>query len=111
MAIKKINITNLTKFLKKPWVPITLGQVENYDIKLLKYEGEYFRHKHEKHDEFVFVYDGKITIELEDNKEINLSSGEGVLIEKGTVHRSKSDGDSLVIVFERDTILSDFVKV
>lgn len=58
----------------------------------------------------MLVYQGKIMIELRDDKEITLNEGEGAVAEKGTVHRSKSDEASLVLVFERDTILSDFVK-
>jgi mannose-6-phosphate isomerase-like protein (cupin superfamily) len=111
MAIKKVTLTNLVKYLKKPWTPITLGKVEDYEVKLLKYEGEYFWHKHAKHDEFMLVYQGEISVDLEGNKTIKLNEGEGVLIEKGTVHRSRSDDNANVVVFEKDTIVSDFVKV
>lgn len=111
MAVKKIVLEKIVGYLKKPWVPVVLGKVEDYDIKLLKVKDQYFWHKHDKHDEFILVYQGKITISLEEGKEITLNKGEGVLIEKGTVHCSKSERGALVLVFERDTILSDFIKL
>lgn len=111
MAVRKIILKELVKYLKKPWTPVVLGSVEDYEVKLLEFKGEFFWHKHEKHDEFMYVYRGEINIELKNGKEIGLKPGEGALIEKGTVHRSKSKRKSLVLVFERNTILADFVKV
>ena len=110
MATKKVTIKNIIKYLKKPWITVTLGKVEDYEVKIVKYEGEYFWHKHEKHDEFMLVYQGKISVDLENNKTISLAKGEGAWIEKGTFHRSRGDKKAVVIVFERDTIVSDFVK-
>lgn len=111
MAVKKIVLEKIVTYLKKPWVPVVIAKVEDYDIKLLKIKNEYFWHKHEKHDEFMLVYQGKLIIELEEGKEITLNKGEGILIEKSTLHCSKSEKGALVLVIERDTILSDFIKI
>ncbi|MFH1230333.1 MAG: cupin domain-containing protein [Planctomycetota bacterium] len=111
MSIKKINIKQVIPYLKKPWTPIVLGKVEDYEVKLSEFNGEYFWHKHEKHDECMLVYDGSISIELESKKEVKLKEGELIVIEKGTSHRSKADNKALVLIFERDTILSDFVRI
>jgi mannose-6-phosphate isomerase-like protein (cupin superfamily) len=110
MAVKKIALEKIVSYLKKPWVPAVLAKVEDYDIKLLKVKDKYFWHRHDKHDEFMLVYEGKLIIQLEGNKEITMNKGEGILIEKGTLHCSKSTRGALVLVVERDTILSDFVK-
>ncbi len=111
MAVNKIGVKEVTPQIKKPWTPITLASVENYDVKLVEFEGDYFWHKHEKHDEFMYVWSGEISIDVKDSAPVNLKTGECALIEKGTVHRSKSQGKSLVMVFGRNTALSDFVKV
>lgn len=111
MAVKKVTVKELAPQIKKPWTPIILASVENYDVKLVEFEGEFFWHKHENHDEFMSVWDGEISIDVKDDTTINLKTGECALIEKGTVHRSKSKRKSLVLVFGRNTALSDFVKV
>ena len=111
MSIKKINIKQVVPYLKKTWTPIVLGKVEDYEIKLSEFNGEYFWHKHERHDECMLVYDGSISIELEGKKEVKLKEGELIVIEKGTPHRSKAKDKALVLLFERDTIMSDFVKL
>jgi mannose-6-phosphate isomerase-like protein (cupin superfamily) len=111
MSIKKVNIKQVIPYLKKPWTPIVLGKVGDYDIKLSEFKDEYFWHKHDKHDECMLVYEGSIAIELEGKKEIKLQVGELIVIEKGTPHRSKANERALVLLFERDTIMSDFVKL
>lgn len=111
MAIKKVTVKDLAPQIKKPWMPVLLGKVENYDIKLAEFKGEYFWHKHEEHDEFIYVWKGAIALDMENDKSVSLKSGEGALIEKNTIHRSKSQRKSLVLIIERETILSDFVRV
>jgi len=110
MSIKQINIKQIIPHIKKPWVPVVLGKVEDYEVRLVMFKGEYFWHKHEQHDEFILIYKGSIAIELKGGKEIKLSAGEGALIEKGTLHRSKAAKKALAVVFERETITGDFVK-
>jgi mannose-6-phosphate isomerase-like protein (cupin superfamily) len=111
MSIKKINIKQVIPYIKKPWTPVVIGKVENYEVKLVEFKGEYFWHKHEKHDECMLVFKDSISIEQENNKTVKVKEGEIVVIEKGTPHRSKAEDKALVIVFEKDTITSDFVKI
>jgi mannose-6-phosphate isomerase-like protein (cupin superfamily) len=106
---RKIVISNIAKLLHKPWTPLKIGSVEDYDLKLAVFEGEYFRHHHTNHDEFIYVYNGKISIEFDDS-EVELREGEGVFISKGTPHKSKClEGKALILLFEQNTNIDDFV--
>jgi mannose-6-phosphate isomerase-like protein (cupin superfamily) len=111
MAVNKINVKAVIPQVKKPWTPIILASVENYDVKLVEFKGEYFWHKHDKHDEFMYVWRGGVSIDVKNGKAIDLKASECALIEKGTIHRSRSARKSLVLVFGSNTALSDFVKV
>lgn len=110
MTHKKISISRAVKEVKDPWTPVVLGAVEDYEIKLVVFEGKYFRHRHMNHAEFLYVVKGRISVDFDDGT-VRLKEGEGVLIEKGTAHRSRAAGKAVILVFEKNTIYSDFVRV
>lgn len=95
----KVNILKEGEKIKKPFVPRHIEDVGDHNIYLVLLKGEYKRHKH-PYDEFFYVVDGEIEIELDKNTE-KLKKGEGLLIKKGTWHKSKSPEKSLVMMFER----------
>ena len=106
---RKIVVADMKEFVKEPWRPLVLCSVEDHEIKLALFRGEYFWHKHETHDEFIFVLDGEVKIEFDDAVE-ELAAGEGVFIARGTRHRSSSLRGALVLLFERENILQDFIR-
>lgn len=110
MSIKQIDIKKLIPYIKKSWTPIIIGKVDSHDIKLVEFKGEYFWHKHEKHDEFLLVLKGAISIDFKNGKEIELKAFQGVSLEKGTMHRSKAKRKSLVLVVQGEAIDNDIVK-
>lgn len=108
MAYRKVAVREIANSIKIPWSPVRLGGVEDYDVKTVIFEGNYTMHKHIYHDEFIYVFDGKITIDFED-RELHLNEGEGVFIEKGTFHKSKCDEKATVLLFEKHSIINDKV--
>lgn len=111
MGYKKVNVIDAAERLHNAWMPVIIGSVDNYDVKVAVFEGQfYYKHKHVEHDEFIYVLDGEVSIEF-DEEEVNLKPGEGIFIEKGTGHRSKSKERSLIMVVEKNTISEDYVKV
>jgi mannose-6-phosphate isomerase-like protein (cupin superfamily) len=97
--MQKVNILEEGKKIKKPFVPRHIEDVGDYNIYLVLLEGEYKRHKH-PYDEFFYVVDGEIAVELGNSTE-KLKKGEGLLVRKGTWHKSRSAKKSLVMMFER----------
>ncbi len=110
MSYSKVSVAKASREVKDIWTPLVLGAVEDYEIKLVVFEGKYFRHRHVNHAEFLYVVKGKISVDFDD-KTVHIKEGEGVLIEKGTAHRSRAAKKSVILVFERNTIYSDFVRV
>ncbi|MDQ7778630.1 MAG: cupin domain-containing protein [Planctomycetota bacterium] len=110
MGYRKVTVKKSIADVKGPWTPIVVGMVEDYEIKLVVFEGKYFWHRHTNHDEFLYVYDGRIMVDFED-KRVTLTDGEGILIEKNTPHRSRATRKSVILVFEKNTIYSDFVRI
>lgn len=111
MGYRKADVIEAADKLHNAWMPVMVGSVDNFDVKVAVFEGQFFfKHKHVEHDEFIYVLEGAVTIEI-DSDEVHLEPGEGIFIEKGTAHRSKSKERSLIMVVEKNTISEDYVKV
>ena len=55
-------------------------------------------------DEFFFVLDGKLLIDLEDQT-IELGSYQGVTISKGVMHRTRAPQKTVMLMVENKTIV------
>lgn len=98
-----IDVPQIVKECKEKWFNQTLTKVNNSVVRLGIVEGEYHWHKHDKDDEFFFVLEGQLIIELE-NKTITLDPWEGFTISKGTMHRTKALKKTIMLMVETSDI-------
>jgi mannose-6-phosphate isomerase-like protein (cupin superfamily) len=66
-------------------------------------EGEYHWHRHGNDDEFFFVLDGQLFIDLEDQT-IELNPNEGYTITRGIVHRTRASVKTVMLMVETNSI-------
>ena len=62
-------------------------------------QGEYHWHKHDNDDEFFFVLEGKLFIDLED-RTIELEPMQGTTITKGVMHRPRASKKTVMLMVE-----------
>jgi len=86
------------------WYNQTLCQVNNSVVRLGVFEGEYHWHKHENDDEFFYVLEGKLLIDLQ-NRLIELAPRQGVVVPKGTMHRTRAPSRTVVLMVETAAIV------
>ena len=98
-----IDIPKLVEECTKKWQNISLCNVNDSVIRLAVIEGEFHWHKHEKEDEFFFVIEGLLLIDLED-KLIELKPKQGFTVPKGVLHRTRAPSRTSVLVIEKSTI-------
>ena len=98
-----IDIPQLIKECTKKWQNISLCNVNDSVIRLAVIEGEFHWHKHEKEDEFFFVIEGLLLIDLEE-RIIELKSKQGFTVPKGVMHRTRAPSRTSVLVIEKSTI-------
>lgn len=85
------------------WFNQTLTQVNESVVRLGIVEGEFHWHKHDDDDEFFFVLDGKLYIDLED-RTIELEPNKGVTIPKGVMHRPRAPQKTVMLMVETSAI-------
>lgn len=95
----KFQLKRIGKEIKEPWTPQEVANVDGYHAYLCLFKGKYVMHKHPG-DELFLCLDGEMEIETAEGTVV-LKEGEGVLVKKGTPHRSKARKKALLLMFER----------
>jgi mannose-6-phosphate isomerase-like protein (cupin superfamily) len=86
------------------WFNQTLTKVNDSVVRLGIVKGEYHWHKHENDDEFFFVLEGLLLIDLED-KTIELGPNQGFTISKGVMHRTRAEQKTVMLMVENSGII------
>src|SRR5258708_40357763 len=86
------------------WYNQTLCQVNGSVIRLGVVQGEYHWHKHDEDDEFFYVVEGKLFIDLED-RTVELGPRQGFVIPKGVVHRTRAAERTVMLMVENAGIV------
>jgi mannose-6-phosphate isomerase-like protein (cupin superfamily) len=86
------------------WFNQTLCQVNDSVVRMGVVEGEYHWHKHDEDDEFFYVVEGRLLIDLED-RIIELAPRQGVVIPKGVMHRTRAPQRTVILMMENAGII------
>lgn len=99
MQSKVINFKDkFTKF-SDHWSPRVIAEMNDYQFKLVKVEGEFVWHNHPDTDEVFIVIEGELNIELRDGV-VTLSSGELFVIPKGIEHKPVANKECKIMIIE-----------
>jgi len=101
--LERIDVPELVKQSKEKWSNQTLTQVNESVVRLGIVEGEFHWHKHDNDDEFFFVLEGQLLIDLE-SKTVELNPGQGVTISKGVMHRPRAPKKTVMLMMETSSI-------
>jgi len=86
------------------WYNQTLCSVNDSVVRLGVVQGEYHWHKHDDDDEFFYVVEGQLLIDLED-RTIDLGPRQGIVVPKGIVHRTRAPERTVVLMVETNTVV------
>ena len=86
------------------WYNQTLCQVNDSVVRLGVVQGEYHWHKHDADDEFFYVVEGRLFIDLED-RTLELGPRQGTVIPKGIMHRPRAPERTVMLMAETSQIV------
>jgi quercetin dioxygenase-like cupin family protein len=90
------------------WFNQTLCKVNDSVVRMAAIEGEYHWHKHDDDDEFFYVVDGELLIDVEgdlENRTISLKPGQGFVVPKTVVHRTRATKRTTILMVENAGII------
>jgi mannose-6-phosphate isomerase-like protein (cupin superfamily) len=102
-ALELIDVDALRRSVGEEWFNQTLCRVNDCVVRLGVIHGEFHWHKHELEDEFFYVLDGRLLIDLEE-RTVELSPGQGFTVPKGVVHRTRAPERTAILMIEGATV-------
>jgi mannose-6-phosphate isomerase-like protein (cupin superfamily) len=97
--LETIDVRALADSVTHPWWNQTLTRVNDAVVRLGVVRGEYHWHKHDEEDEFFYVVEGKLLVDLED-RTVELIPGQGITVPRGRVHRTRAPERTLMLMVE-----------
>jgi mannose-6-phosphate isomerase-like protein (cupin superfamily) len=94
-----INLDAVLSTFAEPWVPRTIGTVNDYDVRVVRTHGEFTRHSHPETDEFFLVLSGSLTIRM-DAGDVAIGPGEVYIVPRGVRHQPVSPDGATVLLIE-----------
>ncbi|HEX4949109.1 MAG TPA: cupin domain-containing protein [Blastocatellia bacterium] len=104
MDIQLFSIPQTQSEIATAYAPVNLAQVDDFAIRLVKFQGEFERwHAHDNEDESFIVLEGEVLFQTEAG-DFLIKAGEGIVIPKGLRHCPKANDTGampLALIIER----------
>ena len=97
--LELIDIPGMVTSCNDEWFNQTLCQVNDSVVRLGIIKGEFHWHKHDNEDEFFYVVDGKLLIDLRE-RTVELGPKQGFTIPKGVEHRTRAPEGVVILMVE-----------
>jgi len=102
--LETIDVQALADACAYKWYNQTLCQVNGSVVRLGVIEGEYHWHKHDEEDEFFYVVEGQLLIDLEE-RTVELAPKQGFVVPRGVVHRTRALERTVILMVENAGII------
>ena len=100
-----IDIPQIVDARTEKWWNQTLTQVNDSVVRIGIVEGEFHWHKHDDDDEFFYVVEGRLFIDIEGGETIELGPKQGTTISKGVMHRPRAPHKTVMLMVETANIV------
>jgi len=94
-----INLAEKLGRIHQHWSPRVVAEMNDYQFKLVKLQGEFVWHKHDETDEVFLVVDGAMAIEFRDGR-VELVRGEMFVVPRGVEHKPVASQECQVMLIE-----------
>ncbi|RSE94465.1 cupin domain-containing protein [Achromobacter aegrifaciens] len=97
--IRTINFADKLALISEHWMPKVVAEMNDYQFKLVKIQGEFVWHSHADTDETFIVIEGRLRIQLRDGH-IDLGPGEMAVVPKGVAHKPCAPEEVKMLLIE-----------
>jgi mannose-6-phosphate isomerase-like protein (cupin superfamily) len=97
--VQKVDLAEKLAQITEHWRPKVVGELNGQEVKLVKFQGTFVWHQHEREDELFLGIRGRFRVEFRD-RTVEIGPGEFVIVPRGVEHRTAADEEVEVLVFE-----------
>lgn len=89
----------------EPWSPKLVARLNDYDIRVVRIQGEFVWHSHADTDELFLVVEGTLTIQLRD-RDVTVGPGQLFVVPRGVEHCPRADTEVKALLFEPSDVVN-----
>lgn len=100
-----INFSDKFSRFTGQWSPRVVAEMNDYQFKIVRVQGEFIWHSHAETDEAFLVLDGELRIDFRDGH-VLLRQGELYVVPKGTEHKPSAEREARLMLIEPRGVLN-----
>jgi mannose-6-phosphate isomerase-like protein (cupin superfamily) len=105
MGYEAINFSKKFGLISEHWQPKVIAEMNDYQFKVVKLQGDFIWHDHKDTDETFIVVDGVLRIDFRDGA-VNVSAGEMLVVPKGVEHKPFAEREVKLLLIEPRGVLN-----
>ncbi|MGI9504986.1 MAG: cupin domain-containing protein [Geminicoccaceae bacterium] len=105
MSHQAINFEQKLGLFDEQWMPKVVAEMNDYQFKLVKIQGDFVWHDHPETDETFIVIEGELRIDLRDGA-VHLGPGEMFVVPKGVEHKPYAEHEVKMMLIEPRGVLN-----
>jgi len=99
MRYQAINFDQKFGLIGEQWQPKVIAEMNDYQFKLVKLQGDFVWHDHKDTDETFVVLEGVLRIDFRDGA-VQISAGEMFVVPRGVEHKPFADSEVRLLLIE-----------
>lgn len=105
MKYKAINFKKKLGLFDEHWSPKVVAEMNDYQFKVVKIEGDFVWHDHQDTDETFIVLDGDLRIDFRDGS-VDVGAGEMFVVPRGVEHKPCAREEVKMLLIEPRGVLN-----
>lgn len=97
--MKPINLSEKLALFGDHWSPKVIAEMNDYQFKLVKVQGDFVWHDHPDTDETFIVLEGQLRIDFRDGA-VTVGPGEMYVVPKGVEHKPYAEAEVKMMLIE-----------
>ncbi|AZC20729.1 MULTISPECIES: cupin domain-containing protein [Pseudomonas] len=102
---QSINFAQKLGLFSEQWTPKVIAEMNDYQFKISRLQGEFVWHSHAETDETFIVLDGLLHIDFRDGQ-VSIASGEMFVVPRGVEHKPWSEQEVKLLLIEPRGVLN-----
>ena len=102
---RAINIVDKFALVSEQWQPKVIAELNDYQFKIARIEGDFIWHDHPETDEAFIVVEGELRIDFRDGS-VLLKAGEMFVVPKGVEHKPYAEKEVKLMLIEPRGVLN-----
>lgn len=100
-----INLADKIARISEQWQPRVITELNDYQFKLARIQGDFIWHDHPETDEAFIVIEGELRIDFRDGS-VHLKAGEMFVVQRGVEHKPYAEKEVKLMLIEPRGILN-----